>query len=60
MLEKLDKFIKETKGGKYSLSAKKLLFNRDSKSGSSDYFCSELVAAAYIAMGLLPDSKGPN
>lgn len=46
MLESLDNFIKQAKGGKYNLSARKLLFTtkQDKK---NEYFCSELVASSY-------------
>jgi hypothetical protein len=65
-IENLEGFIKNVVGKKYELSAGKL-FGADAKDDLNDlndkdrgYFCSELIAAAYKALDLLPKQKGSN
>jgi len=57
MLLALENFISSVKGMKYTISAKKLIRNKPDKlpSDKKGYFCSELIAAAYKEMGLLPE-----
>ena len=65
MLEKLEMFVKEAYGKKYSLNARKLLTRKSMAVKGSDslieknrtFFCSELVAKAYKCMGLLDKDK---
>eukprot|EP01017_Pseudomicrothorax_dubius_P031052 TRINITY_DN3923_c0_g2_i8.p1 TRINITY_DN3923_c0_g2~~TRINITY_DN3923_c0_g2_i8.p1 ORF type:complete len:270 (-),score=51.24 TRINITY_DN3923_c0_g2_i8:114-923(-) len=58
--EKLQEFFKKTHGKKYSISAQKLLKKQSMIAQDEDFkdrafFCSELVAAAYKRLGLLPN-----
>lgn len=52
---KLDEYIKKVEGKKYSLSPAKIFKSRD-PGQEENFFCSELVASAYKALGLLPKS----
>lgn len=62
-LTKLEAFIDSTRGKKYKISPKKLLKKtEDREPGHEDhFFCSELIASAYKALGVLspeiPSSK---
>lgn len=58
MLFEFENFVKEVKGMKYQISAKKLISNKDETNHNlkNGYFCSELVAAAYKSLDLLPSS----
>lgn len=55
-IEDLEAFIRGSVGKRYELSVKKLLNKKDSGTDANDpdkaYFCSELIAAAYKALGL--------
>jgi hypothetical protein len=58
-MQKLEKFIRTVIGMKYQLNASKILRKKcenDAENIREDksYFCSELVASAYKALGLLP------
>lgn len=54
LLMDLEKFINNTKGKSFGFSAKKVLGRSSKKAGSEDnFFCSELVAAAYKAIGIV-------
>ena len=52
MLQKLESFLENVKGKKYSLSPTKIFKNR-AAGEEDDFFCSELVASAYKALGVL-------
>jgi len=58
-MQKLDEFVKRSLGKKYGFSIMAMLgftTSQDSKQlENKNYFCSELVAGAYMAMGLLND-----
>jgi hypothetical protein len=61
MLMDLQKFINETKGKKFAFNAKKMIIKNNKKAGQEeDFFCSELVASAFKAMGLLPFELDPS
>eukprot|EP00330_Aristerostoma_sp_ATCC50986_P001784 CAMPEP_0114582516 /NCGR_PEP_ID=MMETSP0125-20121206/6474_1 /TAXON_ID=485358 ORGANISM="Aristerostoma sp., Strain ATCC 50986" /NCGR_SAMPLE_ID=MMETSP0125 /ASSEMBLY_ACC=CAM_ASM_000245 /LENGTH=109 /DNA_ID=CAMNT_0001775501 /DNA_START=1381 /DNA_END=1710 /DNA_ORIENTATION=+ len=58
MVNKIEKFVKATVGKKYKVSATKLLkkksdFEEEIRDDQT-FFCSELVAACYKRIGLLP------
>ena len=54
LLADLEKFINNAKGKSFGFSAKKVILKNNKKAGSeSDYFCSELIASAYKAIGIL-------
>lgn len=59
-IEKAEKFVKNTLGKKYSISAKKLLTKSVASAVDAasevTFFCSELIAACYQKLGLLPNS----
>lgn len=52
MMEKLEKFLEISQGKKYSLSPTKIFKNR-AVGEEENFFCSELVASAYKALGVL-------
>ena len=56
---KFIEFVDKVEGKPYSLTPKKLIVNdaMEDSSEKAGYFCSELVAAAYRDVGLLPDDK---
>ena len=57
LLADLEKFINNAKGKSFGFSAKKVILKNNKKAGSeSDYFCSELIASAYKAMGIIPNT----
>lgn len=54
MLKSLQSFVDSEQGKNYFISAKQIVCKKgDEENG---YFCSQLVAAAYKCMGLLPSS----
>lgn len=54
MMEKLESFLAYVEGKKYSLSPTKIFKKR--KTGEEEnFFCSELIASAYKAIGAFPD-----
>ena len=58
-MQKLEQFIRTVIGMKYRLNPSKIFKkkcdeNSDDISEDKSYFCSELVAGAYKALGLLP------
>lgn len=53
MLQNLQRFVKVVKGKRYHLSALKLLVKSNDE--SDGYFCSQLVAAGYKSLGLIPN-----
>jgi len=62
MMEKLEKYVKGVIGKKYKISATKL-FRKKSRmdvetqlTDEKGFFCSELVASAYKALGFLPSN----
>ena len=57
-LERLEKFIRTVNGKKYRISASKLMSNKIDKEPEDKrgFFCSELVAMAFKAIGLLPET----
>mmetsp|Transcript_29375 Transcript_29375/g.29105 ORF Transcript_29375/g.29105 Transcript_29375/m.29105 type:complete len:125 (-) Transcript_29375:3-377(-) len=55
MLMEIENFIKAVKGMKYNISPRKLIRNKEDNSKKQGFFCSELVAAAYKSIGLLPE-----
>ena len=58
-LLKLDEFVGKVKGKTYKLWSNKLIINKiQAKPGDEEnFFCSELLASAYKALGLLPETK---
>ncbi|OMJ75275.1 hypothetical protein SteCoe_25634 [Stentor coeruleus] len=55
LLNDLQKFVNSTSGKSFGFSAKKIITRVNKKAGQEqDFFCSELVASAYKAIGLLP------
>ena len=65
-MEKLEKFINEILGNKYSLNADKLFMrketvvHKDSKklvNEGRDFFCSELLAKTFKILGVIQDDK---
>ena len=52
MLEKLEKYLESVEGKKYSLNPTKIFKSRN-PGEEENFFCSELVASAYKALGLL-------
>ena len=58
MIRNLEKFVKKVDGKKFGINPKKLIGkNSDIEPGTENtFFCSELVASAYKAMGLFPNS----
>jgi PH domain/Permuted papain-like amidase enzyme, YaeF/YiiX, C92 family len=60
LLTELENFVNNVKGKKFGLSAKKMIIKKKTKAGSEqDFFCSELVASAYKAIGILPPDLNP-
>jgi hypothetical protein len=56
LITKLENFIREVRGKRYRITPAKLFSSRPSRAGSEEsFFCSELVASAYKAMGILPE-----
>lgn len=56
LLNELQTFIEETKGKKFGFNAKKMILRSSKKAGKEDdFFCSELVASAYKAIGLISE-----
>lgn len=56
VISKLEDFIKEVRGKRYRITPAKLLSSRVFRAGSEEsFFCSELVASAYKAIGILPE-----
>lgn len=56
ILNDLQKFIENTKGKKFGFNARKVVMRNFKKAGQEeDFFCSELIASAYKAIGLLPE-----
>lgn len=56
-----DRFVTETQGKKFGFSARKVISKNKKKPGQEDdYFCSELIAAAYKSVGLLPNECDPS
>ena len=60
VMQRLEKFIRDSIGKKFKLSASKI-FTKQAASSShansnhdANYFCSELVASAYQCIKLLP------
>jgi len=61
IIEKIEKFVTNTVGKKYGLSATKFIQNIDSPNANKvaddrTFFCSELVAACYKQINLLPSN----
>lgn len=60
VMQKLEKFIRDSIGKKYKLSATKIFTKQAATSchpnsnSDTSYFCSELVASAYQCIKLLP------
>ena len=56
MIRNLEKFVRKVDGKKFGINPKKLIGkSSDTEPGTEEtFFCSELVASAYKAMGLLP------
>ena len=56
-LQKLEKFLNETKGKEFKLSAAKILRRKSQRPGTEkNFFCSELIGSAYKALGLLGEN----
>lgn len=56
IISKLEDFIGEVRGKRYRITPAKLFSSRAGRAGSEEsFFCSELVASAYKAMGILPE-----
>lgn len=53
-MQTLEQFIRSVIGLKYRLTPAKIFQKKDSEDKEKSYFCSELVAGAYKALGLLP------
>ena len=61
LLNDLEKFINSTKGKSFGFSAKKVILKNNKKAGTeNDYFCSELIASAYKAIGILSYDSVPS
>ncbi|OMJ91457.1 hypothetical protein SteCoe_5936 [Stentor coeruleus] len=62
VMMKLENFIKKANGKSYGLSVKKFLpyYQKAEPGDESDFFCSELIASAYQAIGILPTNFGSN
>ncbi|OMJ70745.1 hypothetical protein SteCoe_31194 [Stentor coeruleus] len=56
MLEKLEKFLENVEGKRYSLNPTKI-FKKRSPGEEENFFCSELVASAYKAIGVLSEDE---
>jgi hypothetical protein len=55
LLGDLERFINNTKGKSFGFSARKMIVKGNKKAGQEeDFYCSELVASAYKAIGILP------
>jgi len=61
-LKKLEEFIRVHKGKRYRLNPLDLFKSSKSSEQQVDegFFCSELVAAAYQSLGLLPNDRLPS
>jgi hypothetical protein len=56
-----NRFMTETQGKKFGFSAMKIISKNKKKPGQQDdFFCSELLAAAYKSVGLLPEECDPS
>ena len=54
LLIDLEKFINKTKGKSFGFSAKKMILGQNKRAGhENDFFCSELIASAYKAIGIM-------
>lgn len=62
LMMKFENFIKKVNGKAYGLSVKKFLpyYQKAEPGDENDFFCSELVASAYQAIGILPTNFGSN
>lgn len=57
MIRKLEKFVKNVDGKKFGIGPSKFIKKSPVEPGSEqNFFCSELVASAYKAMGLFPST----
>lgn len=57
MIRKLEKFVKNVDGKKFGIGPSKFIRNTSIEPGEeSNFFCSELVASAYKAMGIFPST----
>ena len=55
MIRRLEKFVKNVDGKKFGIGPSKFIRNAPVEPGEeSNFFCSELVASAYKAMGIFP------